>query len=160
MSMSDKVSAGLLMYRIRAGQLEVFLAHPGGPLFVNKDDGHWSIPKGETESDEELLAAAVREFTEETGIEPQGEFIELGLVKQKGGKLVHGWAFEGDWDESRPLKSNTFEMEWPPRSGRKQHFPEIDRAGFFTIDEAKRKLKETQHPFLERLQRSVGLREG
>jgi len=148
----EKVSAGLLMYRIRDGRLEVFLAHPGGPFFAKKDDGHWSIPKGEAGPGEELVAAAVREFKEETGIEPAGEFIELGSVKQKGGKIVHAWAFAGDWDETRPLQSNTFEIEWPPRSGKRQSFPEIDRAAFFPIPEAKRKLKEAQHPFLDRLQ--------
>jgi predicted NUDIX family NTP pyrophosphohydrolase len=152
MKTQNKVSAGLLMYRIRGGRLEVFLAHPGGPFFTKKDDGHWSIPKGETDPGEDLLAAAVREFKEETGIQPAGEFVELGSVKQKGGKIVHAWAFAGDWDETRPLQSNTFEIEWPPRSGRKQSFPEIDRVAFFPIPEAKRKLKEAQHPFLDRLQ--------
>jgi predicted NUDIX family NTP pyrophosphohydrolase len=155
MKISDKVSAGLLMYRIRDGRLEVFIAHPGGPFFAAKDEGYWSLPKGETEPGEDLLAAAVREFKEETGIEPQTPFIELGSVKQKSGKIVHGWAFEGDWDESRPLRSNRFEIEWPPRSGKRQDFPEIDRAGFFSIAEARRKLTEAQHPFLERLQAAL-----
>src|SRR5439155_5236248 len=106
MAKQNKISAGLLMYRLRDGHLEVFLAHPGGPLFKNKDEGHWSIPKGEIKSDEELLAAAIREFEEETGLEPRGDFIELGAIQQKGGKIVHAWAFPGDWDETRPLESN------------------------------------------------------
>src|SRR5207249_10192 len=130
-----KVSAGLLMFRVREGRLEVFLAHPGGPFFAKKDDGHWSIPKGETGPGEEPVAAAVREFKEETGIQPAGELIELGSVKQRGGKIVHAWAFAGDWDETRPFRSNTFEIEWPPMSGQRQSFPEIDRVAFFSIPE-------------------------
>ena len=152
MATQNKISAGLLMYRMREGQLEVFLAHPGGPLFNNKDEGHWSIPKGEIESDEELLTAAMREFEEETGLEPHGDFIELGAIRQKGGKIVYAWAFPGDWDEARPLQSNTFELEWPPRSGKIQRFPEIDRVGFFSIPRARQKLKEAQQPFLDRLE--------
>jgi len=140
------------MYRLHNGQLEVFLAHPGGPFFTRKDDGYWSVPKGEIEPGEDLLAAAIREFKEETGVTPRGEFIELSAIKQKGGKIVHTWAFEGDWDGSQPLKSNTFELEWPPGSGRVQSFPEIDRVGFFSMPEARKKLKESQHPFLDRLQ--------
>jgi len=140
-----------LMYRIRNGALEVFLAHPGGPLFRNKDDGHWTIPKGEPPEDESLPAAAIREFEEETGIKPEGTFLELGSIRQKGGKIVHAWAFEGDYDDSRPVRSNTFEMEWPPRSGRIQSFPEVDRARFFALSEAKKKLKESQWPLVERL---------
>ena len=140
------------MFRFRGGQLEVFLAHPGGPFFKNKDDGHWSIPKGEIEAGEDLLVAARREFKEEVGIDPWcGDFLELGSVRQKGGKIVHAWAFQGDCDESRPLQSNTFELEWPPLSGRIQRFPEIDRVAFFTVPEARKKLKEAQHPFLDRL---------
>ena len=143
------------MYRVRDRHLEVFLAHPGGPLFKNKDVGHWSIPKGEIESGEDLRAAAVREFEEETGLKPSGDFVELGAIQQKGGKIVHAWAFPGDWDEARALQSNTFELEWPPRSGKTQRFPEIDRAGFFSIPSAKEKLKEAQHPFLDRLQEAL-----
>src|SRR5271168_4872722 len=119
-------SAGLLMYRVRDGKLQVFLAHPGGPHFTHKDDGCWTIPKGEPEPDEDLLDAAKREFQEETGILPTGPFIRLTPVKQKGGKIVHAWAFKGDWDGE--IVSNTFSMEWPPKSGRKAEFPEIDRA--------------------------------
>ena len=150
MSRKAEISAGLLVYR-RANDLEVLLAHPGGPFFTRKDDGYWSVPKGEIEPGEDLLAAAIREFKEETGVTPRGEFIELGAIKQKGGKIVHAWAFPGEWDEARPLQSNTFELEWPPRSGKIQRFPEIDRAGFFSIPNARQKLKEAQHPFLDRL---------
>jgi len=150
-----KVSAGLLMYRLRDGQLQVLLAHPGGPLFAKKDEGHWTIPKGEIESGEDLLAAAIREFKEETGIEPRGDFLELGPIEQKGGKIVHAWAFPGDWDESQPLQSNTFELEWPPGSGKIQSFQEIDRVEFFSIPEAGKRLKEAQHPFLDRLQAAL-----
>ena len=160
MAKQHKISAGLLMYRMREGQLEVFLAHPGGPLFKNKDEGHWSIPKGEIEPGEDLLAAAIREFEEETGLEPRGDFIELGAIQQKGGKIVHAWAFPGEWDEARLLQSNTFELEWPPRSGKIQRFPEIDRAGFFSIPQARQKLKEAQHPFLDRLLEALNLETG
>src|SRR5262245_45567677 len=118
-----RVSAGFLMYRIRNGRLEVFLAHPGGPFFQNKDDGHWSIPKGEIGAGEDLKAAGMREFTEEVGIEPRGEFINLGSITQKGGKIVHAWGFAGDREEAKPIQSNTFELEWPPRSGTIRHFP-------------------------------------
>jgi predicted NUDIX family NTP pyrophosphohydrolase len=158
MSKHDRISAGLLMYRVRDGHLEVFLAHPGGPLFKNKDEGHWSVPKGEIESGEDLLAAAIREFQEETGLEPRGDFIELGAIQQKGGKIVHAWAFPGDGDENRPLRSNTFELEWPPQSGRIQRFPEIDRVGFFSMARARQKLKEAQHPFLDRLEEALSRR--
>src|SRR3954465_13788919 len=113
-----RLSAGLLMYRLREGRLEVFLAHPGGPYFRNKDEGHWTIPKGEPDPDEDLLDAAKREFQEETGIVPKEPFISLTPVKQKGGKLVHAWAFEGDYEEGKAIISKTFTMEWPPGSGR------------------------------------------
>ena len=147
-----KKSAGLLMYRFQDGVLEVFLAHPGGPLFRRKDEGYWSIPKGEIEPGEPLLAAAKREFAEEVGVEPSGEFLELGVIRQQGGKLVHAWAFAGDWEESQPLQSNLFEMEWPPGSGQRCAFPEIDRVGFFSLEDARRKLKDSQHLFLDRLE--------
>jgi predicted NUDIX family NTP pyrophosphohydrolase len=149
--MPSKVSAGLLMYRWIAGELQVFLAHPGGPFFAKKDSGHWTIPKGEVSEGEDPLDCARREFQEETGMTAAGDFLPLGSIKQKGGKLVHGWAFLGDRDESVPLQSNLFSMEWPPKSGRFQCFPEIDRAQFFTLEAAKQKLKESQHPFLDRL---------
>ncbi len=148
---ATRVSAGLLMYRWRNGEVEVFLAHPGGPYFTRKDDGYWTIPKGEIEPGEDLLAAARREFEEETGIKPEGEFLALGTIKQKGGKIVHGWAFQGDWDELQPIKSNQCPVEWPPASGQFLDFPEVDRAGFFPIQEAEQKIKETQRPFLQRL---------
>jgi predicted NUDIX family NTP pyrophosphohydrolase len=145
------MSAGLLMYRKRDGSLQVFLAHPGGPLYRNKDHGYWTIPKGEPPENEPLLETAIREFEEETGLKPSGSFIELGSIRQKGGKIVCGWAFEGDHDPLKPIRSNTFEMEWPPRSGRVQRFPEVDRAQFFSLPEAKEKLKEAQWPLVEQL---------
>jgi predicted NUDIX family NTP pyrophosphohydrolase len=148
--MSKRRSAGLLMYRICNGALEVLLAHPGGPLFAKKDDGHWTIPKGEYDDDDDALAAAQREFTEETSIQPRGPFIDLGEITQKGGKVVRAWAFAGECDPAA-IASNTFKMEWPPRSGRTQSFPEVDRCDFFTLDEANRKIKEAQSPFIERL---------
>jgi predicted NUDIX family NTP pyrophosphohydrolase len=147
----SRVSAGLLLYRVRQGQLEVLLAHPGGPLFQTKDNGYWSIPKGEIEPGEDLLTAARREFAEEIGWEPEGAFVPLGSIRQKGGKLVHAWAVAGDLDPTRDFHSNSFTMEWPPGSDRQQAFPEIDRAEFFNLADARRKLKEPQHPFLDRL---------
>jgi predicted NUDIX family NTP pyrophosphohydrolase len=141
------ISAGLLMYRVAGGQLQVLLAHPGGPYFKNKDDGAWSIPKGEIELGEETLAAAVREFREETGVDPKGPFTALAPVTLKSGKIVHAWAFEGDCDP-QSIASNTFTVEWPPRSGRQQEFPEIDRAGFFNVEDAKRKLNRAQVPLI------------
>lgn len=154
--MRSRVSAGIVLYRIRNG-LEVFIAHPGGPLFAHKDDGHWSIPKGEVEPDEDLLATAIREFEEEIGlaIDPQSEFIPLGAIRQKGGKIVHGWAVRGEWPENRPIQSNTFTLEWPPGSGRTREFPEVDRAEFFPVLEAKRKLKPAQLPLIERLEEAL-----
>lgn len=145
------------MYRFRERDLEVFLAHPGGPIFRNKDNGHWTIPKGEIQQDEELLATAQREFEEEVGIQPHGEFLPLGWIRQKGGKIVHGWAFAGDWSESQKHVCNTFTMEWPPGSGRFQRFPEVDRVGFFSPRRAREKLKDTQHPFLDRLLTALGI---
>ena len=159
---SPRVSAGLLMYRKRGKNLEVFLAHPGGPFFKNKDDGHWTIPKGEIESEEESLSAAIREFREEIGIDidPSAKFIDLGSIRQSGGKVVHGWAFEGDCPagedpSQRTLQSNTFQIEWPPRSGKFHTFPDIDRAEFFPLDLARKKIKSTQLPFLDRLESSL-----
>jgi predicted NUDIX family NTP pyrophosphohydrolase len=135
-----RVSAGLLMYRSHEGVLQVLLAHPGGPFFKNKDDGAWTIPKGEIEPGEDLLEAAKREFKEEIGFTSTGPFIALSPIKQKGGKIVHAWAFQGDFDPNT-IVSNTFSMEWPPKSGRQMEFPEIDRAEFFVLLEAKRKIK-------------------
>jgi len=145
-----KRSAGILMYRRRGGSLEVFLVHPGGPFWRNKDDGAWQIPKGELATDEEPLLCARREFEEETGFSADGEFTELGTFRQPGGKHVQAWAVEGNCDPAR-LVSNEFEMEWPPRSGRRQTFPEVDRGGWFGIDEARGKLLLGQRPVLDRL---------
>jgi predicted NUDIX family NTP pyrophosphohydrolase len=149
--MPPRVSAGLLMYRIRDGQIEIFLAHPGGPLYQNKDEGHWTIPKGEPSEGELLLDAAIREFEEETGIQPAGHYIELRSIRQKGGKIVYAWAFEGDYDPAQPIRSNTFEMQWPPRSGHIQCFPEVNRAQFYSLDEGMKKIKNAQWAFAERL---------
>ena len=149
-----KESAGLLMYRIRAGRPEVLLVHPGGPFFAGKDEGAWTIPKGEVEEGEDDLAAARREFEEETGLRPAGPFLPLGSITQKGGKVVHAWAFEGD-AEPATIRSNSFRMEWPPRSGKQVEFAEVDRAGFFGIDEAERKINPAQVPLVEALERLV-----
>lgn len=145
-----KRSAGLLMYRRVGGGLQVLLAHPGGPLWQHKDLGGWSIPKGEVQPGEAPLDAALREFKEETGLEAQGPFLSLGAVTQRGGKIVEAWAFAGDC-LPHALTSNTFEMEWPPRSGRRQQFPEVDRAEFFTLAEAAAKINPAQREFIERL---------
>ena len=139
------------MYRLKDGGLQIFLAHPGGPLYQKKDEGYWTIPKGEPPAEESLLDAAVREFEEETGIKPCGPYLELGSIIQKGGKVVYGWAFEGDHDPSQPIRSNLFEMLWPPRTGRMQRFPEVDRAQFFSLPDGKKKLKSAQWPLVERL---------
>ena len=142
------------MYRLRAGALEVLLVHPGGPFWAKKDEGAWQIPKGEWAEGEDPLAAARREFTEETGFTAPGPFAALGELRQKGGKQVLAWACEGDGDPAQ-LRSNSFEMEWPPKSGRMQSFPEVDRAGWFTLEDARRKLLPSQLPFLERLARAL-----
>ena len=146
----SRISAGILMYRRREGTLEVLLVHPGGPFWRNKDAGAWSIPKGEVSEDEDLLAAARREFEEETGVRVEGSFVALPAVKQKGGKVVHAWAVEGDLDPAT-IRSNVFEMEWPPRSGKKAEFPEVDRAAFFDIETAKAKINAGQAPLLAAL---------
>jgi predicted NUDIX family NTP pyrophosphohydrolase len=143
-----KESAGLLLYRVRNGELQFLLAHPGGPLWQNKEAGVWTIPKGELAPGEEPLLAAQREFQEELGVKPEGPFMALTPVKQKSGKTVHAWAFEGDCDPAQ-CKSNTFKMEWPPRSGRQQEFPEVDRADFFALEQAKTKINPAQVKFLE-----------
>ncbi len=147
-------SAGLLMFRHCPAGLEILLAHPGGPFFANKDDGAWSIPKGEIDPGEDLLAAARREFAEEVGFEPAGPFIELAPVTQKGGKVVHAWAVEGDCDPAA-ARSNTFTMEWPPRSGRQAEFPEIDRVAWFDPAAARRKIKQAQVAFIDELERRL-----
>ena len=147
---SGKRSAGLLLYRKRAGALEVFLVHPGGPFWTKKDAGAWTIPKGEIGEDEDPLVAARREMAEETGFSPEGRFIELPPVRQKAGKLVLAWAIEGDCDPAL-LRSNLFEMEFPPRSGRMAEFPEIDRGEWFSLGEARGRILEAQQPFLDAL---------
>ena len=146
-----RLSAGLLMYRIQDGKLQVLLAHPGGPLFKHKDEGAWTIPKGEIEPGEDLLEAAKREFEEEIGVTPTGPFIALTPITQKGGKIVHAWAFKGDC-EARAIVSNTFSIEWPPRSGRLMDFPEIDRAEFYDLAVASRKIKAAQAALIDELQ--------
>lgn len=149
--MPRRTSAGLLMYRVKDGETEFFLAHPGGPYFNRKDDGSWSIPKGEPEIVESMLVAAIREFKEETGITPVGNFIPIGTILQKGGKEVHAWAFEGDLPPDYVHECNFFEEEWPPNSGEFREFPEIDKVGFFSEAEAKKKIKAAQIPFIDRV---------
>jgi predicted NUDIX family NTP pyrophosphohydrolase len=145
-----RTSAGLLMYRRRPGGVEVFLVHPGGPFWAKKDAGAWSIPKGEYLPGDDPLQAARREFVEETGMEPAGDFAELGAVRQAGGKTVTAWAFEGDCDPAA-IRSNTFTLEWPPRSGKQREFPEVDRAEWFTLDAAEAKIIPGQVALLHRL---------
>lgn len=151
-----RVSAGLLMYRKTPRGVEVLLVHPGGPFWRNKDQGAWTIPKGEVEEGEDLLAAARREFEEETGIRAREPFLPLESVKQKGGKTVYAWAFEGDCDPEA-IRSNQFQMEWPKGSGKLQSFPEIDRAAFFRLDEAKLRINPAQASFLDELRIKLGL---
>jgi predicted NUDIX family NTP pyrophosphohydrolase len=149
-------SAGILLYRGSDAELEVLLVHPGGPFWARKDAGAWSIPKGEYEEGEDPRACALREFEEETGTAlPPGELIDLGHIRQKGGKVVTAWAAEGDLDAAQ-VHSNTFTMEWPPRSGRQAEFPEIDRAGWFRIEDAREKLSAAQADFLDRLLDRLG----
>jgi predicted NUDIX family NTP pyrophosphohydrolase len=149
-AVSGRQSAGLLLYRRNGNGVEVLLGHPGGPFWRNKDLGSWSIPKGLIAEGEKPLAAARREFTEETGHRPRGKSLPLGEARQPGGKLVQAWAVEGDWDAAS-LKSNMFEMEWPPRSGRRHSFPELDRAEWFDLAEAQAKILKGQAIFLTRL---------
>jgi predicted NUDIX family NTP pyrophosphohydrolase len=153
-----KKSAGLLLFRDSTAGLEVLLVHPGGPFWARKDDGAWSIPKGEFGDDEQPLTAAKREFEEEMGVPPAGEFIPLEPLRQPGGKLVFAWAVRGDFEPSG-LKSNVFSMEWPPKSGRQQEFPEIDRAEWFPIEAARVKILKGQAGLLDQLldqRRSAG----
>ena len=149
-------SAGVILYRLTGPEPEVLLVHPGGPFWAKKDDGAWSIPKGLSEPDEEPLAAARREFAEETGLVPSGDFVALGSFRQPSGKTVIAYAVAGDFDLSG-FRSNLFEIEWPPRSGRRQSFPEADRAGWFTLAHARRKLTKGQVPIVEALSRRLGL---
>ena len=148
--MGKKKSAGILLYRITNGIPEFFLIHPGGPFWKNKDEGAWSIPKGEFGDDEEPLEAAIREFKEETGHDINVPFIALSPIKQKGGKQVFAWAAEGDIDATQ-IVSNEFEIEWPPRSGKKQSFPEVDKAAWFDTSSAKQKINTTQAVLIEEL---------
>lgn len=151
-SVAKRSSAGILLYRRTGGGLEVLLAHPGGPLFRNRDEGSWSIPKGEPDGDEPLLDVARREFAEETGQPaPDDDAVPLGSIVQKGGKIVHAWALEGDLDPATS-RSNTFEMEWPPRSAIRASFPEIDRVAWFGPADARVRLKAAQIPLIERLE--------
>jgi predicted NUDIX family NTP pyrophosphohydrolase len=147
----QKQSAGILLYKLTNRQLQVFLVHPGGPFFRNKDEGAWSIPKGEYLDGEEPLTAAQREFKEETGQSVSGNFVKLQAIKQKSGKIVHAWAVEGDIDHESII-SNVFEMEWPPKSGKLARFPEVDRAGWFTADVAKLKVIPAQAAFIVQLE--------
>jgi predicted NUDIX family NTP pyrophosphohydrolase len=149
----NKLSAGLLMFRRRNDKIDILLVHPGGPFFRNKDESTWSIPKGVPEMpDEDLFKRAQIEFEEEIGFAPKSEeWIELDNITQKGGKVVHGWAFEGDLPDNFVLRSNTFQCEWPPRSGEMREFPEVDRAEFFDVDLARRKMNPAQVPFIDRL---------
>ena len=151
----SKKSAGLLLFRQRPEGAEVLLVHPGGPFWARKDEGAWSIPKGEFGEEEDPLAAAMREFEEETGARPAGEFVPLEPLKQPGGKLIFAWALGSDFDPAS-LKSNTFSMEWPPRSGRTGTFPEVDRAAFFNLAQAKVWIIPAQVPLLEELVRKLG----
>ena len=148
--MTANTAAGLLMCRVSGGFLQYFLVHPGGPFWKNKDLGSWSIPKGEYSSDENPLDAARREFLEETGQDIDGDFIELTAVRQKAGKLVQAWAVEGDFNPDL-LQSNNFEIEWPPRSGKYRSFPEVDKAAWFNLEEAKIKINPAQLALLEEL---------
>jgi predicted NUDIX family NTP pyrophosphohydrolase len=148
-----KISAGILLYKFENKQLWFFLVHPGGPFFIRKDEGWWTIPKGEPEENEDPLANALREFEEETGYLPSGEFIKLSPVTQKGGKKVQCWAIQGDLDPEKVV-CNTFEMEWPPKSGKMKSFPEIDKAAWFDLEQAKVKINLRQVALLEEL---VGL---
>jgi predicted NUDIX family NTP pyrophosphohydrolase len=149
-----KRSAGLLMYRRPGAEFEVFLVHPGGPFWAKKDEGAWSIPKGEYEEGEDALEAARREFHEETGFTAEGVFLELGAIKQASGKIVTAWAFEGDCAPTQ-MKSNLCRIEWPPGSKRQMEIPEVDRGGWFSIPEARARIFESQQPLLERLGRSL-----
>lgn len=154
----EKKSAGVLLHRLKNNIFEVFLVHPGGPFWTKKDLGAWSIPKGEFTKDENPLDAAKREFQEEIGIDCAGEFIPLTPIKQRGGKIVYAWALEGDIDLNQ-IKSNTFEMEWPPKSGKKQEFPEIDKGEWFNVSEAKQKINIGQSVLIDELISKLNLTE-
>jgi predicted NUDIX family NTP pyrophosphohydrolase len=148
-------SAGILLYRYRDGELQVLLVHPGGPFWAKKDLGAWSIPKGLLEGDEAPLAAAKREFQEETGFAVDGRFLELGELRQTSGKIIHAWALQDDVDEGR-IRGNTFTLEWPPHSGKIQSFPEVDRGEWFNLATAREKIHKGQAAFLDRLVAELG----
>lgn len=153
--MARKASAGLLLYR-RRGDIEIFLVHPGGPFWAKKDAGSWSLPKGEFEEGDDPLEAAKRELTEETGFTVDGEFRPLAPVRQPSGKVIYAWAIEGDCDPSQ-LRSNLFSLEWPPKSGQMQKFPEVDRAAWFNIPEARKRITAGQAGFIEQLANDLGI---
>ncbi len=155
MSKRSSVSAGLLLFRRVGGRLEVFLAHPGGPFWVRRDEGAWTIPKGGVEPGEDPLAAARREFIEETGITPSGEFVPLGSVRQRAGKIVHAWAWEGDADATA-ITSNMTQTEWPRGSGRRITYPEVDRCAWYSPEEARQRMNPAQAAFIDRLQKHLG----
>jgi predicted NUDIX family NTP pyrophosphohydrolase len=150
----QKRSAGILVYRRREALLEVFLVHPGGPFWTKKDLGAWTVPKGEYTDEEPPLTAAIREFKEETGFDLGGEFLELGTVTQVSGKVVSAWACAGELDAEK-LTSNSCQIEWPPHSGRSMTIPEVDRGGWFSLEEAKKKILPAQQPFLDRLRKRL-----
>ena len=152
----NKKSAGILLFRLKNNKLEVMLVHPGGPFWAKKDEGAWSIPKGEYEQGEDPAEAAKRELAEETGVELNSSLIELGELRQPSGKIVHAWAANQDCDPSE-IRSNTFEMEWPPNSGKLQMFPEVDRGGWFTTTGARSKLHKGQAGFIDKLRQILGL---
>ena len=146
-----KRSAGLVMFTLKNDELKILLVHPGGPFFTKKDNGYWGIPKGLIENNENILDAAIREFEEETGIKPGGEYIPLGEIKQNSGKIVHAWAIEVKDDSLSNFESNTFELEWPPGSGKKRNFPEVDKCEFFTLEEIEKKITPSQIPLINNL---------
>lgn len=152
-----EVSAGLMMYKFAGGKIKYFLVHPGGPFFKNKDKGYWSIPKGLIEKDEDIIEAAVREFEEETGIKPDNNFIHLGTVTLKSGKVVHAWAFEKEIKEPVNINCNTFELEWPPKSGKKILIPEVDRGEYFFENEAVAKINQAQIALIEKLKEHLNI---
>jgi predicted NUDIX family NTP pyrophosphohydrolase len=149
MAQAKNISAGLLMYRKLGEEWQFFLVHPGGPYFEKKDAGWWMIPKGLPEAGEELLETAIREFGEETGLKPEGPYLPLGSIKQKGGKWVHAWAFEGEWQKEKGIRCNTFKVEWPYKSGRWQEYPEVDKAAWFTYEAACKYINAAQIPLLD-----------
>lgn len=155
MARVNRQSAGVLMYRRRNDGIEVLLVHPGGPYWAKKDAGAWSIPKGEFDDAEDAELAARRELAEELGVEPRGDLLELGTIRQKNGKTVHAWAVEGDFD-CTTIRSNAFRMEWPPKSGRMQEFPEVDRAAWFSPDAAREKMHAGQGELIDRLIERLG----